>query len=185
MLKALLTACLMVVCASPAFSQMGMNERKDGHGHMMEIGSMDRMGDMMGMCLENADKIGLSEDQVAKITPLHREMKKKQVRYNADIKIAEMDLREIMEVKDFDLEKANAAVKKIEDIKSAYHMEMLKRMKEVRSALTEEQFKKMKTMMHMKIDGKKPGMDMDDMKMEMMDKKMDEMRKEMMEKHDH
>ena len=54
---------------------------------------------------------------------------------------------EIMEVKDFDLEKASAAVKKIADIKTAHHLEMLKAMKEMRAVLTDEQFKKMKKMM--------------------------------------
>ena len=56
-----------------------------------------------------------------------------------------------MEVKDFDLEKASAQVKKIEDIRTAQHLEMLKSMKDVRSILTDEQFKKMKEMMHMKM----------------------------------
>jgi Spy/CpxP family protein refolding chaperone len=61
-----------------------------------------------------------------------------------------------MEVKDFDLEKASAQVKKIEDIRTAQHLEMLKSMKDVRSILTDEQFKKMKQMMHMKIEGCEP-----------------------------
>jgi len=170
MLKALLTFCLVAILASPAFAQMPMHEHMEDHGPMMEMGPMDRMGDMMGMCLDNADKIGLTEEQVNKVTPLHREMKKNQVRYKADIKLAEMDLMEIMEVKDFDLEKATAASKKIADTKSAYHTDMLKLMKEVRSILTEEQFKKLQKMKHskrdmnmkgMKMDGKKPAKKMD------------------------
>lgn len=63
---------------------------------------------------------------------------------------------EIMEVKDFDLEKAGSAVKKIAEIKTAHHLEMLKAMKEMRTILTDEQFKKMKRMMSMKMGGKKP-----------------------------
>jgi len=165
MLKALLTLCLVAIFASPALSQMPMHEHMENHGPMMEMGSMDRMGDMMGMCLDNAEKIGLTAEQISKVTPLHREMKKKQVRYKADIKLAEMELMEIMEVKDFDLEKATAATRKISDSKSAYHSDMLKLMKEVRSILTEEQFKKLQKMRHskmemnmkdMKMDGKKP-----------------------------
>ena len=120
------------------------------------MGNMDRMGDMMGMCLEHADKIGLTDEQIKKITPIHREMQKKQIRFKADLKIAEIELMEIMEVKDFDLEKATAAVKKIADMKTAHHLEMLKSMKEVRSILTDEQFQKMKKMMPMKMGEKKP-----------------------------
>jgi Spy/CpxP family protein refolding chaperone len=63
---------------------------------------------------------------------------------------------EIMEVKDFDIEQAGSAVKKIAEIKTAHHLEMLKAMKEIRTILTDEQFKKMKKMMSMKTNEKKP-----------------------------
>jgi Spy/CpxP family protein refolding chaperone len=114
------------------------------------------MGDMLDMCIEHADKMGLSDDQMMKAKPLHREMQKKQARFKADLKIAEIELMEIMEVKDFDLEKAGSAVKKISEIKAAHHVDMLKAMKEMRTILTDEQFKNMKKMMPMKKGEKKP-----------------------------
>ena len=158
MKKLVLSLLLTVLIALPAFAQMDMpmKEHMEGHGQMMGAGGMDRMGDMMGMCLEHAAKIGLTDEQIKKITPIHREMQKKQARFKADVKIAEIDLMEIMEVKDFDLEKASAGVKKIADIKTAHHLDMLKSMKEVRSVLTDEQFQKMKKMMAMKMEEKKP-----------------------------
>jgi Spy/CpxP family protein refolding chaperone len=152
-------ALLAFSVPGPAFSQvkdMPMKGHGEGHGQMMGMGNMDRMGDMMGMCIEHAEKMGLTDDQIMKMRPVHSEMQKKQARFQADRKIAEIELREIMEVKDFDLEKANAAVKKIEEIKTAHHLEMLKAMKEMRTNLTDEQFKKMKKMMSMKMGAKKP-----------------------------
>ena len=152
-------ALLVFSVPGPAFSQvkdMPMKGYGEGHGQMMGMGNMDRMGDMMGMCIEHAEKMGLTDDQITKMRPVHSEMQKKQARFQADRKIAEIELGEIMEVKDFDLEKANAAVKKIEDIKTAHHLEMLKAMKEMRTNLTDEQFKKMKKMMSMKMGAKKP-----------------------------
>ena len=132
-----------------------MMEHGQGHGQMMDMGHMDKMGDMMGMCLEHADKMGLSDDQIAKMKPQHREMQKKQARFKADLKIAEIELMEIMEVKDFDLEKASSAAKKIAGIKTAHHLDMLKGMKEMRTMLTDEQFKNMQKM-HMKTGEKRP-----------------------------
>jgi Spy/CpxP family protein refolding chaperone len=132
-----------------------MKNHGQGHGQMSGTCSLDKMGDMMGMCMEHADKMGLSDDQMAKIKPIHHDIEKKQARYTADLKIAEIELMEIMEVKNFDLEKAGAAVKKSADIKTAHQMEMLKAMKEVHSILTEDQFKNMKKMMTMKQE-KKP-----------------------------
>jgi len=144
---------------TPAFSQMKdmpMKGHGEGHGQRMEMGSLDKMGEMMGMCIEHADMMGLTDDQVMKIKPLHSEMQKRHARFEADLKIAKIELTEVMEVKDFDLEKANAAVKKIAEIKTAHHLEMVKAMKEMRTILTDEQFKKMKKMMSMKMGEKKP-----------------------------
>jgi Spy/CpxP family protein refolding chaperone len=150
---------LTVTFAVPAFSQMTdmpMKHHRGGPGQMMEMGNMDKMGDMTGMCIEHADMMGLTDAQIMKMKPVHREMQKKQARFQADLKIAEIELMEIMEVKDFDLEKASAAVKKIADIKTVHHLEMLKTMKEMRTILTDEQFKNMKKMMSMKTGEKKP-----------------------------
>ena len=157
-LTAAAVALLAFSAPVPAFSQMKdmpMMEHGQGLGQMMDMGHMDKMGDMMGMCLEHADKMGLSDDQIAKMKPQHREMQKKQARFKADLKIAEIELMEIMEVKDFDLEKAGSAVKKIAEIKTAHHLDMLKGMKEMRTMLTDEQYKNMKKM-HMNTGEKKP-----------------------------
>ena len=118
---------------------------------MMNMGMMDKMGDMMGMCLDHADEIGLSDDQIMRIKPIHSEMQKSQARFKADLKIAEIDLMAIMEVKDFDIDKATAVSNRILDIKKAHHFEMLRSMKEIRAILTYEQFKEMKKMMAMNM----------------------------------
>ena len=160
MKKTLLLLLGTIIFAVPAFSQtmdMPMMGAGGGPGQMMGMGRMDMMGDSMAMCLDHADKLGLTDEQVKKITPIHREMKKKQIKFRADLQLAQMEYMEIMEVKDFDLEKAGASVKKIADMKTAHHLDMLKSMKEVRSILTEEQFKKMKKMMAMNMAEKKPG----------------------------
>lgn len=159
MKKILLPLLLTFVCAAPAFSQMMDKPIKNCNECNLQkpgMGPMDRMGDMMGMCLANADKIGLTDEQVKKITPIHREMQKKQAQFKADLKVAEIEKMEIMEVKDFDIDKASLAVKKIADINTAHQLDMLKSMKEVRSVLTEEQFKKMKKLMQMNMNVEKP-----------------------------
>ncbi|MBW4055170.1 MAG: hypothetical protein HIU83_07175 [Proteobacteria bacterium] len=159
MKKILLSLLVTVVFAVPAFSQMrdtSMKEHKEGYGQKMEMGNMDNMGDMMDMCIAHADRMGLTEEQIKKMKPIHRDMQKKQAQFKADLKIAEIDLMDIMDEKDFDLEKASSQVKKIETIKTAHHLDMLTDMKEMRAILTDDQFKKMKKMMPMKMGMKKP-----------------------------
>lgn len=144
-------AMLALTAPVPAFSQMeGMSGAE--HGHMMKMGAMEKMDSMMGSCIEHADKIGLTDAQIKKMKPAHREMQKEQVRFNADVKIEEIELVQLMEIKNFDLEKASSSVKKIADLKTAHQIEMLKMMKEMRSDLTDEQFNKMNKMMAMKGD---------------------------------
>ena len=167
MLKVLITGWLTVVIASTAFAQMkDMPMERRGSGpmagcdmcvmgmHGEEMGGM--MGGMMDKCLQMADKLGLSEEQINKIKPIHKAMKKEQIKFRSDLQLAEMDLKEIMEVKDFDLDKASAQVKKIGDMKTTHHLEMLKSMKEVHAILTDEQFKKMQKMMPMMMQEHKP-----------------------------
>ena len=162
MKKIVLALLLTVIFTAPAFSQMmNMPMKEQGKGPMTEMSHPGMTGDMsscMGMMGACMDKMGLSDDQTMKLKPLHRDMEKKHARFQADVKIAEIELMEIMDVKDFDLKKAGAAVKKIADIKTAYHLEMLKAMKEMRAILTDEQFKKMarSMMMHMKMGGMEP-----------------------------
>lgn len=156
MKRIVLVLLLTVFFAVPAFSQMmdmPMMEHGDGPGMK---GDMGMMGDMMAMCLKHAEMIGLTDDQMNKMKTVHFEMQKKQAQYKADLKIAKIELMEIMEVKDFDLEKATAGVKKIEGIKTAHHVDMFKAMKEIRTNLTDAQFEKMKKMMLMEMGEKKP-----------------------------
>jgi Spy/CpxP family protein refolding chaperone len=141
---AMITAAALLTLSipAPAFSEV------------MEMGHMDKMSDMMGKCLDHADEMGLTDAQVMKIKPVHTDMQKKQARYKADQKIAEIELAAILDVKDFDLDTAMAAVNKIAKIQTDHHLEMLTAMKEMRSLMTDEQFKKMKKMMAMKTDKK-------------------------------
>jgi Spy/CpxP family protein refolding chaperone len=152
MRKFVLALLLTVVFAVPAFSQMmdtPMKEHRGGQGQMMH------MGDMMGMCIEQAGSMGLTDDQIMKMKSLHREMQRRQARFKADLRIAQIDLMEIMEVKDFDMDKAGSAVRRIAEIRTAQQMAMLKAVKEMRAMLTEEQFKKMKMVMFMKMGEKR------------------------------
>lgn len=124
----------------------------------MQMGMMgDHMDEMVGACISNAEALKLTDEQIAKLLPLHREMQKKQAKFKAEIKITELELAEVMDVKDFDLTKAEQLSKKINELRLAHHSELLKLMKDVRSILSEEQFQKMKKMKMMGMM-KKPAM---------------------------
>jgi Spy/CpxP family protein refolding chaperone len=151
-------ALLALSVPVPAFSEitdMSIKDHGKEDGHMMVLGNMEKMGDMIGSCIEHADKMGISSEQIVKMKPVFNEMKKKQARFNADLKIAEIDLMETLEMKDFDLKKAGNGLKTIAGIKTAHNLEMLKAMKEMRTILTDDQFKRMKKMATGKSSEKK------------------------------
>lgn len=162
----MVTVVLSLALSVPfsAFSEMmdmPMMEHRGGHGPMMDMDQMEKTDEMMGMCMDHAENLGLTDEQIMKMKPSHSEMQKKQARFKADVKIAEIELKDILEVKNFDLEKGRSAVKKIGEIKTAHQLEMLKAMKEMRTILTDEQFAQMKKMMAMKMGEKGPAMMMD------------------------
>jgi len=165
MKKTLAVLLLSLFFAVPAFAHdKGMRNHRGGEGCDLQECAMEKGGmmgrgghDMMGMCLQHAEELGLKPDQVAKLKAIHRDMKKSEIRFEADKKIAHMEMMEIMEVKDFDLQKAQAAAQKVSDLQRDHRMAMLKSMKEARSILTDDQFKKMRAMHHRVMGGKDCG----------------------------
>lgn len=68
----------------------------------------------------------------------------KQARFRAELEIAEIEFKKIIEVKDFDLGMAVAAVRKTAAIETASDIETVKNMKAMRSFLTDQQFAEIK-----------------------------------------
>ena len=162
-MKKILTALLLTaVFAIPAFADMHGKEMKEHQKcechERMGKRHMHKRGDMLGILIKHSDKVGLTADQVVNLKVIHRGMGKKKIRLEADMKLARIELKEVMEVKDFDLEKANVAAQKISDIKRDQRLEMLKSIKDVRSILTDEQFKKIKEIKYQMWEGTKPEM---------------------------
>lgn len=116
----------------------------------MDFGYIDKMSGMMARCICHAYEMGLSDDQIKKIKPVHSEMQKKQAQFIADLKIAEIELMETLEVKKFNLEIANNAVNQIADITKTHHLAMLKAIKEMRDIFSDQQFKEINSMAPLK-----------------------------------
>lgn len=117
---------------------------------MMDLRYMDKMSEMMARCIGHAYEMGLSDEQIKKIKPVHSEMQKKQAQFIADLKIAEIELMETLEVKKFDLENANNVVNKIAEITKVHHLAMLQAIKNMRNIFSDQQFKEINSFVPMK-----------------------------------
>jgi len=95
-----------------------------------------------GAPMERLKALGLDEKQKEAVQAIHFRTKKEMVRNRADVQVAEIELKEILSKDPVDLKAAEAAVKKIEGVKSEMKMLHIKTMEEIKANLTPEQKKK-------------------------------------------
>ncbi len=96
-------------------------------------------------------KLGLDEKQKETIKQIHFKTMKEMVKKRADIKVAKIELREILSKDPLDMAAAESAVKKIEGLKVEMKMMHIKTMEEIKSNLNPEQRKKFIEMIGMMV----------------------------------
>ncbi len=92
-------------------------------------------------------KLGLSDTQREAIRAVHLKTKKEMIRKIADIKIAKIELMEILSKDPVDMAAVESVVKKIENLRVEMKMMRIKAMEEIKSNLNDEQKKKFRLMM--------------------------------------
>ena len=152
MKKILTLAVVLLMAAGLAWAQCPMGQGKGGEskgGAMMEQGGM-RGGEAQGMGRgqwwenpEVAKNLGLTADQTEKIDQLALKHRKEMVKLQADLKIARMELQDLIEntASDTDIRKKANELKLLNNKE---HDGMIEHMLEVRKVLTPEQQKKLK-----------------------------------------
>ena len=99
-----------------------------------------------GSPMERLKDLGLDEKQKEAVQAIHMRTKKEMIRKKADVQVAEIELKELLSKDPVDLNAAEAAVKKIEGMKSEKRMLHIKTMEEIKAGLTPEQKKKFVSM---------------------------------------
>ena len=98
----------------------------------------------MGMMIKN---LGLDGKQTAEFRAIHLTMKKERIQKNAESRIAELELRELMDSDPVDMKAAEAKVKQIESLRSELRMLHIRTHEKVKAMLTPEQRKKLDSFM--------------------------------------
>ncbi|MDH4231018.1 MAG: periplasmic heavy metal sensor [Nitrospirota bacterium] len=126
----------------PACSTMqGMGPCMCG-GCMAMSGERPMMGMGMRMMISN---LGLDEKQAAEFRAIHLTMKKERIQKNAEIRIAELELRELLDKDPVDTKVAEAKVKQTESLRSELKMLHIRTHEKVKAMLTPEQRKKLES----------------------------------------
>ncbi len=141
---------LVLAFGTTAFAQMM------GHPGMMEgMGKREGMRHMMGMPGYGGgpfdvemfrDYLQLSDDQVAKLRKIRSDYRKEMIKRRANMKVAELELWELIDRKDLDMGKAEKKVKEISAMKADLMMYRLKALQETKKFLTDDQFEMFREM---------------------------------------
>jgi periplasmic protein CpxP/Spy len=139
--------------ASGGHSAMG------GHGMGMMHSST---GHLIRHLLKHEKEIGLSADQVTKLKEMQLNLDKTRIKSEADIQVAERELRALLEDEKSDLGAVEAKLKQSEDLQVGLRMASFKARRDVLALLSPEQRTKEKAehekmMQQHKDAGKGPG----------------------------
>ena len=143
-LSVILAAVLMFALAALAYGEMG--GRGMGPGMMGECvmgGQMMEAEHHMSQCL-----MGLDLDVQQKILTgeIKSRMMKETILRNADMRIAQIDLRDLLSKDPVDMKAVEAKVKQLEMMRTEMHLSHIKAMEDIKTKLTLEQRKKFREM---------------------------------------
>ncbi len=120
----------------------GGHER-GGHGHGM-AGHHGHTSHFLHHLLKHQKDYGLTDEQVSKLKQLSLDFDRAQIRTEANIQVAERELRSLVHDEKADMAAIEAKVKESETFEIGLRVAAIKTKREVRSLLTQEQRDKVK-----------------------------------------
>lgn len=99
------------------------------------------------------DQLKLSDDQIEKFKKLRNDYEKEGIKRGADIKIAEIELWDLMDKKDLTADQLEKKVREVEAKKTDLRVYRFRHLMTVKTILTPEQFEKFRSMGMMMFGG--------------------------------
>lgn len=121
----------------------GMGRHEGMRGHRPMMGEHRR-----GFRLEKMAKaLDLTDDQLSRIKAIRTDQEKSAIRTRADLELAELDLRQLMDQDPLNLSKVEGVMKRLEGLRTKLHLSAIKSHESMKTVLTPEQREKAKQMM--------------------------------------
>jgi periplasmic protein CpxP/Spy len=143
---ALTVATSTVWANEPGYGKEG--HRGGGHSSMGGYGAGMKhsgTGHLIRHLLQREQEIGLTAEQVAKLKEMQLNLDKTRIRTEADIQVAEREVKALTENEKSDLSAIEAKVKQSHDLQVGLRMVSIKAKRDVLAVLTPEQRAKEKT----------------------------------------
>ncbi len=137
----------VAILAVASFANGAMDRRGMGAGMMSGCG-MD--GQMMGSEQDMSKylmDLNLDKEQKASIGAIKTRMKKESIRKTADMRIIQIDLRDLLLQDNVDMKAVEEKLKELETLKTDMCLSHIKDMEECKAKLTPEQRQKLREMM--------------------------------------
>lgn len=98
---------------------------------------------LITLMLNNKERLGLSTDQVKKLEQLRDNYQKQAIRYDADLRIVELDLAALLDHDPVDMGKVEAKVREAEKLRADLRIARIRAIEQAKAGLTAEQKKKL------------------------------------------
>jgi Spy/CpxP family protein refolding chaperone len=153
------TLGLMLILSTVIPAQSGMMGQRQmgqvGMQGMPEGRGMPRPSQMVRMLKA---ELGFSDEQAKQLTQIFSQATKAGIKQRADIRIAELELRELLETDPVDMAQVEGKLKAIEGLRTALRLSLIKAHEQAKGVLTPEQRQKLEGL-HDRLPGMmSPGM---------------------------
>jgi len=102
---------------------------------------------LISTMLRHREKLGLSENQARQLEQLRDNFQKESIRKEADLRVAEMDLKALLEAEAVDMTKVEEKIREIERLKGDLRLARIRAIEKGKEQLTAEQRKKLQEML--------------------------------------
>jgi Spy/CpxP family protein refolding chaperone len=98
---------------------------------------------VISLLLRNREKIGLSDDQVKKLEQLRSDFEKETIRNEADIRVAEIDLNNLLQAPSADMPKIEVKIREIERLRADLRIARIRAIDKGKALLSTDQRKRL------------------------------------------
>jgi hypothetical protein len=102
---------------------------------------------LVSIMLRNREKLGLTGEQTRNLERLRTDFEKESIRKDADLRVAEMDLKSLREGQSVDMSKVEGKVREIERIRADLRLARIRAIEKGKEQLTADQRKKLQEML--------------------------------------
>lgn len=141
--------CALLAMSTPVYAracQICPMKHKEGRSQQSDFSPKDQFYHKAHYILENQEALGLSEDQIAKITSLKTEIKKNLILQEAESEVLAIDIKSKLHEDTLDVKGIDALIDKKYDLERANTKALIKSFSELKNVLTPEQKKTLKTL---------------------------------------